>query len=208
MQHKQKAVIFDVDDILLDYTLGIREFVREHYGRDIVGRNTEYNLCSWLQAADQTEMNSIIEHFNYNSVEFGELRPVDGYTVKAMEMLKAKHTDCAFVVVTKSGNKGHGTVLRTLNLRYVFGKDMFDEIVIVEPYESKRKAYHELSAKYDVRLVLDDHLPNIDEAQRQSLPTVVLLRTHNVSEKDNPKYNFVTDWTEMHEVVNKAIEGE
>lgn len=208
MTQKRKAIIFDVDDVLLDYTLGIREFVRKRTGRDIVGRNTKYDLREWLQVQSNKEMYAIINDFNFHSIEFGELPPVDNFTVHAVRRLRQEFTDCAFIIVTKSGNKGWGTAARTLNIRNCFGTDVFDDIIIIEPNESKRQTYINIAMEYDVRMVIDDHIQNINEALKLGLPCITFGRTHNESYHDNPKYEFVHNWIDMYTKLKRTLQGE
>lgn len=201
--HKEEAIIFDVDDLLFDYTDALGNFTRKYYNKNVVGRNTDYDLREWLDST-QSEVEEIINHFNYNSVEFGELVPVDCFTIRCMQMLRAQNPNTKFIVVTKSGNKGAGTLLRKLNLRHVFGKDMFDEIIIIEPTESKFPVYTKLDREYNVVTVLDDHLRNIDAANKAGLHALVLRRSHN-TDKQKPKYNYVDDWYEMYEAVKERL---
>lgn len=201
----EDALIIDVDDLLLDYTGGLGEFAKANYGKTIVGRPDDYNLCSWLNAT-QDEVEVIINHFNYNSFEFGELRPVDGFVVNRIQTLRAKYPKMKFIVVTKCGSEGAGGVVRNLNLRAVFGKNVFDEVIIISPFESKLPVYTQLSTKYNVVSVLDDHLGNIKQAQMLCLNTIVLRRSHNDA-LEKPRYTYVDDWFDMYEVLEKQIAG-
>lgn len=200
----QEAFLFDVDDLLLDYTYALGDFARVKYGKDVVGRNTDYNLCEWLKSTPE-EVEEIIEHFNYNSFEFGEIKPVDGFVVGRMNVLRAKYPDAKFIVVTKCGDKGSGGIVRNLNLRNVFGTHMFDEVIIIDPYASKLPVYTKLNAMYDVITVLDDHLRNIDAANKVGLHALVLRRSHN-TDKQKPKYNYVDDWYEMYEAIEAQVQ--
>lgn len=206
MSKKQKAVIFDCDEILLDHLGGFAKYVKKYYDIETVGSPVQYHLQDWLQC-DGEQVMELLKNFNFYSHEFGLLEPMDEYVVEKMKHLRNLHPDVAFIVVTKSGTFGHGEVLRKVNLINVFG-DIFDDIIILENYQTKRGTYMILQNRYDVVTVVDDHLVNIDVAQQVGLDTVVLECSHNASEKQNPNYNFVEDWRDMFEYIDNKIKGE
>ena len=200
----KEAIIFDVDDLLLDYTYSLGEFAKKYYGKTVVGRPTDYNLCEWLNST-QEEVETIIDAFNYNSIEFGEIPAVDSFVVARVRHLRVKYSDMKFIVVSKCGDKGTSNIARQLNLRNVFGKDVFDEIHLISPFDSKLPLYTELSMKYDVITVLDDHLKNISDATKLGLKTVVLRRSHN-TDKIKPKHVVVDDWFDLSETIIKQVQ--
>lgn len=206
MSSKQKAVILDCDEILLNHLGGFKKYVQKYYDIQTVGEPQQYNLQDWL-CCDAEQVMDLLKNFNFYSYEFGLLEPMDEFVVDRMKQLRSRYPDVAFIVVTKSGTFGHGEVLRKVNLINVFG-DIFDDIIILENYQTKRGTYLKLQNQYDVVTVVDDHLVNIDVAQQVGLDTVVLECSHNVSEKNNPNYNFVEDWRDMFTYIDDKIKGE
>ncbi|AMM43896.1 hypothetical protein FDG95_gp333 [Pectobacterium phage vB_PcaM_CBB] len=206
MSSKQKAVILDCDEILLNHLGGFKKYVQKYYDIQTVGEPQQYNLQDWL-CCDAEQVMDLLKNFNFYSYEFGLLEPMDEFVVDRMKQLRSRYPDVAFIVVTKSGTFGHGEVLRKVNLINVFG-DIFDDIIILENYQTKRGTYLKLQNQYDVVTVVDDHLVNIDVAKQVGLDTVVLECSHNVSEKNNPNYNFVEDWRDMFTYIDDKIKGE
>lgn len=206
MSRKQKAVILDCDEILLDHLGGFAKYVRKYYDIETVGEPVQYNLQDWLQC-DGEQVMDLLKNFNFYSHEFGLLDPMDDYVVERLQALRSRYPDVAFIVVTKSGTFGHGEVLRKVNLINVFG-DIFDDVIILENYQSKRGTYLKLQNQYEVITVVDDHLVNIDVAKQCGLDTVVLECSHNVSQKNNPVYKFVEDWRDMFIYLDDKIKGE
>ncbi|AQW88856.1 hypothetical protein pEaSNUABM50_00327 [Erwinia phage pEa_SNUABM_50] len=203
---KKKAVIFDCDEILLNHLGGFKKYVQKYYDIETIGEPMQYNLQDWLRC-DGEQVMDLLKNFNFYSYEFGLLEPMDEFTVQRMKELRENHPDVEFIVVTKSGTFGHGEVLRKVNLHNVFG-DMFDDIIILENYASKRGTYNKLMKQYNVITVVDDHLANIDVAKQLGLDAVVLECSHNVTEKDNPFYNYVQNWNEMYNYIDAKIKGE
>ena len=203
---KKKAVILDCDEILLNHLGGFKKYVEKYYDIETVGEPMQYNLQDWLQCDGERVMD-LLKNFNFYSVEFGLLEPMDIHTVPAMKELRRENPDVAFIVVTKSGTFGHGEVLRKVNLINVFG-DIFDDVIILENYQSKRSTYAKLKEQYDIVTVVDDHLANIDVAQSLGLDTLVLKCSHNADSTDDPRYQFVNDWGQMFFHITEAIKGE
>lgn len=205
---KKDAVIFDCDEILLDHLGGFKKYVEKYYDIKTVGEPVQYNLQDWLQC-DGEQVMDLLKNFNFYSYEFGLLEPMDRYVVNAMKSLREEYPDVAFIVVTKSGTFGHGEVLRKVNLMNVFG-DIFDDIIILENYQSKRATYSKLKEQYNVLTVVDDHLANIDVAESLGLDTVVLDCSHNRNQlkPNGDEYNIVMNWIDMYDYIRSVTKGE
>ncbi|WNV47465.1 hypothetical protein ENKO_362 [Klebsiella phage fENko-Kae01] len=204
---KQKVVVFDCDEILLDHLGGLREYVKDHF--DIVTKTeypTEYCLEEWL-GLDAVQVQEVIKQFNQTAYEFGLLKPLEG----AQSLLCAlRHTypDVVFAVLTKSGTFGHGEVLRHVNIHNVY-PNIFDEIHIVEMYESKRGVLSKLKQQYDVVCLVDDYIMNIETALALEIPGIMLKRPHNEKYKVRTDFTFVENWAGIiHSVITLMNKGE
>lgn len=202
---KKELVIFDCDDILLDYIGGFGKFVKEHYGIEPVGKPSEYDLAGWINA-EPIQIREMMKHFNERSYEFGLLKPVDQYVVEMVQKLVLKYKNkVEFMIVTKCGSMGYGGVLRKVNVINTFG-DIFDDIIILEHYESKKGTFNRLKRNYNIITVVDDYIGNIDVAKELKINTLVLKRDHNERFIDKNKYDFVDNWNEMYIELEKRIE--
>lgn len=202
---KKDAIVIDCDEILLDHLNGFVKYVRKYYDIQTVGIPMQYHLQEWLQC-DGEQVMDLLKNFNFYSYEFGLLEPMDNYVVEAMQKIRNNNPDLALIVVTKSGTFGHGEVLRKVNLYNVFG-DIFDDIIILENYQSKRATYIKLQQQYNVLTVIDDHLANIDVAISLGLDTVVLDCSHNRNQiqPNGNEYNIVNDWIDMYYYLDSKI---
>ncbi|WNA16064.1 hypothetical protein XaC1_421 [Xanthomonas phage XaC1] len=191
---KRNCIIFDCDDILLDYMEGLKKFVEKHYDIYPAGYSTDYVLNEWL-GVDEYTCQEIINHFNHNSYEFGLLKQLeDGLSTELLILYNhAKKHDTDLVVLTKSGKKGHGEVLRKVNLMNTFG-DIFSEIIIIETNETKRASLLKLKSKYNVLCFVDDYVGNIDDGIKCGINSVLIERHHNVKHKGKEQYVFFKDW--------------
>lgn len=195
---KKKCAVWDCDEVLLDHIGGLYNFVKEHYDiHPSTPYPDSYDLSEWLGGITQVEVQEIIKHFNQNSYEFGLLEPLEYNTVSVMHELREKFPDVHFVVLTKSGTKGHGEVLRKVNLLNAFG-EIFDEIIIIEMFESKKAALQKLQSQYNVRFVVDDYIKNIDTAIELEIPAIMLNASHNVEYKNNHfGFEYINNWSEL-----------
>lgn len=201
---KKKAIVFDCDDILLDYMNGIKTFLDVHYNIKPDGLPTDYVLNDWAGVSGN-KMMKIISHYNEKSFEFGLLKPVHHRTVELMQVLhRVARGQIDFIILTKSGTMGHGEVLRKVNLMNVFG-DIFKDIIIIEKYESKKGSILKIQQDYDILCFIDDYVKNIDDAVSCGVNSVVLERAHNVKHKESGKYTFMKDWIELYKYLDNLI---
>lgn len=202
---KENLVILDCDDVLLNYIDGFGKFVKEHYGIEPVGKPTEYDLAGWINA-EPVQIREMMKHFNERSYQFGLLEAIDEYAVERVNALIQKYKNkVKFMIVTKCGSAGHGEVLRKVNVINVFG-DVFDDIIILEHFESKKGTFNKLKRTYNIITVVDDYIGNIDVANEIGISTLVMKRDHNCRFIEKNKYDFVDNWDEAYNILDKRIQ--
>lgn len=201
---KQRIALCDVDEVMLDHIGGLREFVKKHYDIHPVGSPTSYDLTEWL-GRSRTEVQEIMKHFNERSYEFGLLKALDPDAVEYMRLLQKNYPDVKWAAVTKSGTGGHGEVLRRVNLENVY-PGIFDEVHIVEMYESKKAVLYKLKQRYDVQFLVDDHIDNINAAQALGIPGIMLKASHNVRFEDaDNDFTYVPNWYQLQRTMSYRL---
>lgn len=206
---KRKAIVFDVDEIMLDHLGGFRDWLKKKHG--IICKSdypSEYDLTEWMGVEDQKEVVKYLKEFNETAWEFGVLQPQ--YECVKAYMCALRHTfpDAVFAALTKSGTMGHGEVLRRANLEHVY-PNILDEVHIVEMYESKRGALHKLQAKYDVVALVDDYIENIETAVNMGIRGIMLQCPHNQQYKDREDFHYAENWAGViHELCFVVQKGE
>lgn len=195
---KKKCAVWDCDEVLLDHIGGLYWFVKDHYDIHPTSQYpVSYDLRAWLGGITSVEVQEIIKHFNQNSYEFGLLEPLEHNTVQIMQELRDKFPDVHFAVLTKSGTRGHGEVLRKVNLMNAFGS-LFDDIIIVEMQESKKAALQKLQNQYDVKFLVDDYIKNIETAMDLDIPAVMMRSSHNLDYKNNHEgFKYCNNWADL-----------
>lgn len=190
---KPKLVIFDCDEILLDHLRALGEFVEKKYNITPTSKYpTEYGLVKWL-GCSQEEVQEILRVFNEESYEFGLLKALDPYAPGLIKAIPYGIPGIKMAVLTKSGTKGHGEVLRRVNIENVY-PGQFDEVHIIEMNESKSKVLSELQQRYDVVCLVDDYIQNIEDAIELGIPGIMLSRPHNQEYKDRTDFMYVESW--------------
>ncbi|NES47795.1 hypothetical protein G3565_04345 [Escherichia coli] len=194
---KPRCIVFDCDEVLLDHMGMLSEFVKQTYNiTPSTPYPLEYDLSDWL-GVPQPEVKKILEQFNQQSYLFGLLKPVEPNTVDIVQELRDRFHKEKFVVLTKCGKKGYGEVLRNVNLMREFGENCFDEIIIIEMNESKKEALEDLQTQYDVKLMIDDYINNIETAMGLGIPSVMMGCSHNTMYKNHSGFEYIENWTEL-----------
>lgn len=196
---KEDAIVLDCDDTIVKYTDGLREYIIKYYDFNPVGYPSDYILSEWIGCTDD-ETIEILENFNYHSHEFGLLEPIDFYVRSAL--LELHNRGIKLIILSKCGNKGHATVLRKVNLQYVFG-DIFHEFILIDPLESKKYYLRKLKETYNILAFIDDNSDNVQIGLKMGLETIMYNREHNYKYQGE-SYAF-KNWLTIMEHLEKNI---
>lgn len=194
---KDRCIVFDCDEVLLNHIGSLGEYAKLQYDiNPTTPYPLAYDLSEWF-GVSREKVQEIITEFNQRSYMFGLLKPVETNTVSIMHELRDRFYKEKFIVLTKCGKKGYSEVLRNTNLMHVFGETCFDEIIIVEMNESKHEALVELKERYDVKLMIDDYINNIETSMELGIPSVMMRASHNHMYKNGYGYDYVNNWDEL-----------
>lgn len=170
-----KAIIMDVDQVLLDYSGRLREYVNSQYGKSIRGLPDKWDLTGWLELSSQAEANQIMDDFS-RSFEFGTLDAFPGADVVLHQFLREGY---ALICLTACGTEDITVALRRANLFHRFG-DIFEEVNFVDRTDSKREVLSRICSEYDVKAFFDDKPENIMDAIGLDINHLVLMKSpHN-----------------------------
>ena len=176
---KIKTFVFDVDDTLLQYTSGLRDYVNQYYGLDVQGLPEHYSLRDWIPRED-FERKDMLKRFN-KAWQFGCLPPLSGAVEtinKILELNKNSQEPIELVALTKCGKDPITVALRKANLTHVFGV-VFNEVIIIDGQESKKHYLKKLMRHREILLSVDDFVGNIVDMVDLGVPSVIISQPHN-----------------------------
>lgn len=208
---KTKLIVFDCDDILLDWCAGMRAYLITKYP-DIQFNSyypTCYDLNGWIASDHIPPASEFIAEFA-ESEEFQHLQPID-LSVECVSLLRSEITlmdsNVELCVLTKSGLGKNGNTLlkRVMNLRNVFGYGTFEHVFVIEPWQSKHDILQGLKEHYDVIAVVDDNVHNNYISSCLDIPSYILKRSHN--RNGSLPYDVVMceDWDEIYANLHPKI---
>lgn len=183
----KKAIVMDVDQVLLDYASRLREYINVRDNKHISGHSENWNLTEWLKMDSYEDMISSITEFS-TSFEFGTLDAFPGADVVLHSLVKEGY---ALIALTACGSDYITSALRKVNLYHRFG-DIFDEIHFVEFHDSKVDKLNDIASRYDIKAFVDDKPENIlDALYGAGIKKNILMKApHNRSFRENDKSNI------------------
>ena len=194
-----RTIVFDVDDTLLQYTAGLRDFTNQYYGYNVQGLPEHYSLENWIPGTEY-ERRSIMQNFN-TSWQFGCLEALRGAvdvvnTIK--EYNKTSNDPIEMVILTKSGRDIVSQALRKANLTHVFGMS-FSEIIIINGDESKKYYIKKLKKYRNLILSVDDFVQNALDMESVGVPSVVMRSSTNIDVTERYNIDVCENWYDIYE---------
>jgi len=156
---RDRLLIIDVDDVLLDWTSSFGKFITEHYGYKGVplGENPK-RLWDILNTDKETVIKIMKEH--NNSSYFGELE-----YFKDSKLFNEPNNFDKVVCVTSCGTEPEVQLARTKNLNNLF-PGFIDEITFLPYFSEKSKEFTKIVLEhkdYEIFL-LDDNVADVEFA--------------------------------------------
>lgn len=189
---KDKRVVLDCDDVLLNWSAGFKHFIESQTPhRQAIHEGTVFSIGSQygMSVADGLEW---VERFNAHG-KFGELEPTPG-AKQAVQWLLADDFD--IYIITACGDSPANKTLRHRNLDYVFGPHAFKEVVFVPGGHSKV----EYLKGFDKCLFVDDAVHNVEAARMQTDTIPVLFENYMNRHLawDGPRINSLVEFYDSH----------
>lgn len=185
------TILFDCDDVLLNWAAGYRKYLLEHHGVSTNGeRPASWNMQAWT-GLDKARIGSTIGHFNEQTEAFGELEPVPG-AVEGIRKLSAEGHE--LVVITSCSDEVACIERREWNLINEFG-DVFSELTCLPRHISKFDAL----AKYAPSLWVEDNFDNACVGLEVGHRSMMLEYPHNLNFKPTSPEGIVwhAGWGEL-----------
>lgn len=195
---KIEAVVFDIDDTMLDFSRGFRDYANHYHGLNLKGMPDKHSLASWFTDAPALR-DVLLRRFNV-TWQFGCLKALPGavkYLQRFSRANKTLENPIKLILLSKCGSISATQALRKANLTNVFGM-MFDDIIMIDHEMSKKHILQALQGTHEILLCVDDYVQNCREMVELGIPTVVMA--HSTNANVHPRYDIpvAQDWQDLH----------
>lgn len=177
---KNRRIIYDVDDTILDYNKGFSEYTDSLSG--IFGSDAVEIMLD-----DDITANALVAEFN-KSEGFGKLEALHQNVYPNLE--QAQKHDWEIYLVTACGIDEKTMQLREENLRNIFPEIRFKEIVYL-PLKAKKM---HVFKKINPIIIVEDNPTHASAALRLNCITFIVsqksfwFKTNHIADEDKPKY--------------------
>lgn len=166
-------IIFDCDDVLLDWCGGFRSWFNETRGASIKGEPGSWDMSAWLGVPKESVRPLIVEFNASNS--FNWLKPMPG-AVQAVRRLGEKHKLC---VLTACSEDPQVQAMRRFNLFMVFGAGAFADVFCLPLGGSKEQHLDALFTLHGPCAWVEDNVTHARVGKEIGHTSYVLRRPHN-----------------------------
>ncbi|MBO9428356.1 hypothetical protein [Sulfitobacter sp. R18_1] len=192
-----KKIIFDCDDICLQFPQGFSKFLWKYYGiKTLGGDPCNWNMLKWTGLKKERVLELLIEFST--SKYFGELEPVPG-AVEGIKRLVAAGYDP--VIVTACVKSEMTMQRRISNVSNVFGEGAFSKIDFTPMGTSKLDQLKQ----YEPTIFVEDNYHNALTGLEAGHEVLIRRVPHNLEHRKNAPAEL-TWFSDFSEVVKHIFE--
>lgn len=191
-----KNIIVDIDEVCLCWLQSFAEFLYKYYDEKYhdldINKIGDWSLTTWLNCDNDTLMGYIYK-FN-TSEQFAMLSPTP-YSIKALTELKNNgYNITALSCCTTPGEDSLSEMLRNINLKYVFGENMFNEIICLPLRSSKDEILKSLPMSYYIE---DNYEYAKNSLKFNHVPIVIEYSYNKKFKHQDSNIMFVKNWEDI-----------
>ena len=154
------------------------------------------DVSKWFKNISKEETNKTIKQFNQSS--YIENLPSFRDSKKFIKKLHEKY-GYYFIAISSFAVSENSKKKRKRNIKKIFGNIVFDEIICLPLYESKKEVLSELSKKYKNSIFIDDMTQYIEEGKNLGFETYLMTHSYNLNETENRCLN----WKEIYKIIEE-----
>lgn len=188
-------ILTDVDGVLLNWIDSFHNWMRS---QDFTLKHNDcYDLATCYDLSPELINNVLIEQFNA-SAEMGFLHPLGD----AVAQVKKLHDDygVVFHAITSMGSNESARRLRKMNLRRIFGANVFQSISILGCGEDKTDALSQFANSG--LFWLEDHIDNAVVGHELGLKSILFNRSYNADRLPTEDFLRVNTWKDFVKIVD------
>jgi hypothetical protein len=191
MNMKNKVILTDCDGVLLDWVTQFHDWMTS---KGYVQEVTDIYDISTMYGIEKNQGSALVREFN-ESAWMGFLPAFRDARSGVARLVEAGYQ---FVVITSLSLDEKARLLRISNLKNIFGKDVFTDVICLDTGADKDDALspYEGTGMY----WLEDKAENAECGQKLGLKSILIEHTHN-SDYVNDDIVRVANWAEMVDVI-------
>ena len=189
---ENKLILTDCDGILLEWRSHFDRWMEDNKGYKNTPANTWDLEVHYPQLGH--EIRNYVKEFN-NSSWIIDLDPIEQAqeAISTLELLGYK-----LVVVSALSSCPYSARLREINLTSIFGEDVFEDIICVESYSSKKEILHRYN---NTGLYwIEDNWVNAITGADEGLNPIVYDYSYNRNKHDD-RIKHAKDWGEILDII-------
>ena len=188
------SIIYDCDDVLLDWRAGFSNFLKEFDGIETrPGRPCAYDMKTWIGTDDRDFIVDRIKRFNSGYGGYYEhLSPMSGAVSAVHQLREAGYQDS---ILTSCGADKKTIRARIANLNRVFGE--FKNVDFVELGESKKSHL----AAHRISWFIEDGLDHARDGIETGHRVIVLEDNLNIDVTPDDKFVRLESWSDILETI-------
>lgn len=212
MTTKPRAIVFDSDEILLDWVTAFVTWHNKHHGTN-VDASAEYHdkLHNLFEGIPYEIMDQRMQDFNSTAYEFGLAKPVQGAKLalscieRYNDLIDDPSKTIDLFVITKSGASESSARMRRANLAVVFG-DVFKHVYCLDLHESKVPYMKEIQQTHNVLLFVDDYFKNCEQIVTEcGVRSIALNCMHNRHLSAPTIHELADTWENIYDVIYEVM---
>ena len=194
-----RQIIFDCDDVLLNWIAGFRQYAATRLQHSVVGEPQSWMMGEWLGCTNEAAF-ELVEEFNAGP-HFGRLEAVEGAQQGIYDLTALRVNYLTRLHVVTSCSSDAATVrLRRDNLEDVFGKQTFDSIHCLDLGQPKTKI---LQAWEPGTIWVEDNYKNAVMGADVGHRVLIRKRPHNLEYQDlhDERLTWFEHWSELKDLI-------
>lgn len=178
---KQRAIILDCDEVLLNWPLGFVDFYNKQNATEFVLKPYHDSIENLFGLAHE-DIDPFMYQYNV-SAEFFDMPVMKGapLLIDKIKWHNKENPDdqVRVIILTKCGTDIRTRLMREAQLKDKFGLDFVFDLICLDIFESKKSALNTINSLYNVLVFVDDYVGNCEKGMELGIKTYAVQTYHN-----------------------------